>query len=256
MNKAESLTVVIAEDNPGSRQNLISCLEKAGEKAGGIEVIGAADNGCDAVDLINRKKPDLVFLDVDMPGKNGFEVLQAIDHNPGVIFVTAHEQFAVKAFDVNGIDYIVKPVALQRLEQALEKVKAAMDTDKEKLTAFLDRMMNQKTYKKRFAVKVKDQVLIIPKVEVFEFKAEDKYVFLVTDNQSYFYNATLKKLMEDLDPNKFIRVNKSHIVSIEKIIKLKRNYKLETCLVLGDQKKTTIKISKTHLKALKKRLEE
>ncbi len=251
MNHADQISIIIAEDNPGSSQNLLSCLANIKN----TNVVGVADNGNEAVKIVNQKKPDLMFLDVDMPGKNGFEVLQTIDYNPGVIFVTAHEQFAVKAFEVNGIDYIVKPVTQKRLEQALDKARSRVDNNKDELLVCLKNMLNKKEFKKRFAVKTKDQVYIIPTEEIFEFKAEDKYVFLCTFDNSFFYNATLKQLTQELDPQAFVRVNKSHIVSIDKIKKLKKNYKLETCLVLRDQKKTTIKISKSHLGTLKKSLE-
>lgn len=251
MRNPDTIRVVIAEDNPASRKNLLACLGKTEQ----VKIVGVSENGCDAVTLIDREKPDLVFLDVEMPGKNGFEVLQTIAHEPGVIFVTAHENFAVKAFEVNGIDYLVKPVSQERLDAALEKAKKSLGTKNKDIWNRLSTLVSPKSYKKRFTVTVKDQIYIIPREEIFGFKAEDKYVFLSTRKKTYFYNATLKQLIQYLDPDAFIKVNKSHIVAIDKIKKLKKNFKFETCLVLDDDKETTIKISKNHLSALKEKLE-
>lgn len=251
MKTPDSITAIIAEDNPASSKNLLSCLEKTDQ----IKVIGAVDNGNDAVALINQEKPDIVFIDVEMPGKNGFEILQAVEHDPAVIFVTAYEKFAVKAFEVNGIDYILKPVTQERLNKALDKAKRSLGVKNEDVKTLITKLLNQRSYRKRFTVKVRDQIYIIPKEEVFGFKAEDKYVFLCTHSKTYFYNTTLKDLVKNLDPNAFIRVSRSNIVAINKIKKLKKNFKLETCLILDDDKNTTIKISKNYLSSLKNKLE-
>lgn len=151
MNK-DVFNAAVIEDNPGSRDNLLACLEKNSR----INVIGSADNGDDGIALINREKPDLVFLDVEMPGKNGFEVLEALHHEPGVIFVTAHEKFAVRAFEVNSIDYIVKPVTRERVDMAVERAGNAIHLGKADLLAALSDLLKKKNGKKRFTVKALD----------------------------------------------------------------------------------------------------
>jgi len=251
MTGRNKINIVIAEDNEASRKNLMSCLEEIEQ----VSIAGIAENGNEAVRLIEEKKPDIVLLDVEMPGKDGFEVLQSLEHDPGIIFITAHEKFAVKAFEVNGIDYIVKPVEKNRLKKAIERAKESIGMKKENLYALVSELVQPTKPKKRFTVKVKDQVYIIPANEVFRFKAEDKYVFLCTTDKEYFYNATLKELAQTLDPDFFVKVNKSNLVALDKIRKLKKNFKLDTCLVLDDEKSTTIKISKTHLTVLRKKLE-
>ncbi|MCP4021435.1 MAG: response regulator transcription factor [Desulfobacteraceae bacterium] len=251
MSNPEKITIVVAEDNKASRLNLLSCLEKIEN----VNVIGIAKNGSDAVQQIDEKKPDLVLLDVEMPGKDGFEVLQSLKHNPGVIFVTAHEKFAVQAFEVNGIDYIVKPVVQERLEKAIERARESLGNQDQNIIKLVSELMLPKKARKRFTVKVKDQVYIIPVQEVCRFKAEDKYVFLCTREKEFFLNATLKSLIQTLDPDTFVKVNKSNIIAIDKIKKLKKNYRLETCLVLDDDKQTVIKVSRNHLPALKAKLE-
>ncbi len=251
MTSHDRLNVVVVEDNPDSMDNLLGCL-KANVS---VHVAGTADNGDDGIALINKEAPDLVFLDVEMPGKNGFEVLEALTVSPGIIFVTAHEQFAAKAFEVNGIDYIVKPVSQRRVDQAIEKAKKSIALDRVDLLSVLSGVLSPTSFRKRFTVKLGDQIYIIRREEVFCFKAEDKYVFLCTRDKEYFYNSTIKELVNELHPDDFIRVNRSHIVAIDKIRKLKKNYKLQTCLVLDDERKTLVPISKKYLSQLKSKLD-
>ncbi len=116
-------------------------------------------------------------------------------------------------------------------------------------------MLSPTSFRKRFTVKLGDQIYIIRREEVFCFKAEDKYVFLCTRDKEYFYNSTIKELVNELHPDDFIRVNRSHIVAIDKIRKLKKNYKLQTCLVLDDENKTLVPISKKYLSQLKSKLD-
>lgn len=255
MTSHDRLNVVVVEDNPDSMDNLLDCLKAST----GVHVAGTADNGDEGIALINKEQPDLVFLDVEMPGKNGFEVLEALTASPGIIFVTAYEKFAAKAFEVNGIDYIVKPVSQRRVDQAIEKAKKSMTlnimTDRIELLSALSGVLSPPSYRKRFTVKLGDQVYIIRNKEVFCFKAEDKYVFLCTRDKEYFYNSTIKDLVDELHPDDFCRVSRSHIVAIDKIRKLKKNYKLQTCLVLDDEHNTSIPISKKYLSRLKSKLD-
>lgn len=251
MHVDQILKVVVVEDNPDAMANLLECLAANPS----VRVAGTADNGEEGIALINETAPDLLFLDVEMPVKNGFEVLEAIRCSPGVVFVTAYDRFAVKAFEVNGIDYIVKPVSQARVDTAVNRARDAMAVTRADLMAALAGLAPKKSFRKRFTVKTGDQIYIIPREEVFGFKAEDKYVFLCTRDREYFYSATLKQLMEELDPEAFCRVNKSSIVAIDKIRKLKKNYRLQTCLVLDDDKGTTIRVSRNRLAELKARLD-
>lgn len=247
----DPLNVVVVEDNPDSMDNLLTCLKANAS----VRIIGTAANGDDGIVLINKEQPDLVFLDVEMPGKNGFEVLEALTVSPAVIFVTAYERFAAKAFEVNGIDYIVKPVSQRRVDQAIYRANRSLTLDRIELLSALSNLLSPPSFKKRFTVKLGDQVYIFRKEEVFYFKAEDKYVFLCTRDKEYFYNSTLKELAKTLGPDDFCKVNRSHIVAVDKIRKLKKNYKLQTCLVLDDEKKTTIPISRKYLSQVKSKLD-
>ena len=245
------INALIIEDNSESSRELISLLRDFDE----IRVVGEAQNGKEAIDLINQSKPDLVFLDIQLPGMDGFEVLQKIDHYPMIIFVTAFQQYAIKAFEVNGIDYLLKPITKTRLERAVKRVIDVNRTlDSHKIMEVMEYMLKKKRQELLFSVKEGDQILVIPLEEVYYFKAEDQYTFLYTEEKKYFYNSTLKELAAMLDADIFCRINRSCIVALNKIKKLKKGFLNEYKVILSDSRNTAIKISKNHYPELKKRL--
>ncbi len=245
------IRTLIVEDNPHALANLVDLLLDIDN----IAVIGKAADGKKAVELINEKRPDLVFLDIELPGMDGFEILKTVQYKPSTIFVTAHDVYAVKAFEANGIDYLLKPVSEERLRKAVNKVLRVNRPLTSDILRIVDETLNKKRNDERFAVKLKNQILIVPQEEVYYFNAEDKYVFLNTEDNSYFYNTTLKKLASTLDPKIFQRINKSNIVSLNKIVKLKKTLKRDYLVVLSDQKSTSIKVSRNYLTALKRGLD-
>ena len=220
-----------------------------------LSVEGEAADGLQAIKSINRQKPDLVFLDIRMPGASGFEVLEKIDANPMVIFVTAYDEYAIKAFEENAVDYILKPTSKDRLSKAVKRV---LD-----LNCRLDRMdllrlkqsLKKDSYLRRFVVKKGDEIRIFPEEEVFFFKAQDKYVFLCTEDKQFFYDLPLKELEETLDPDKFCRIHRSHIVSLDKIQRIKKWFHSEYIVELKDNVRTTLKVSRNYKAALQDRLQ-
>jgi DNA-binding LytR/AlgR family response regulator len=256
MSDSETLTsfvkikAVAVEDNIQSLKKLKSLLENFDH----IEVIGEARNGRTAIDVINTKKPDLIFLDIQLPEIDGFEVLKGIRHHPYVIFTTAHDQYAIKAFEANAVDYILKPIGKDRLKIAVERVvklNKRLDSSMMEVVEYIKRQKNRKI---RFSIKKDDCILIIPQDDVYYFKSEERYVFLCTYNRRYFYNSSIKELSESLDPDIFCRINRSYIVALDKIVKLKKNYLREYKVILNDQNNTALKVSRNHLAALKDKL--
>jgi DNA-binding LytR/AlgR family response regulator len=205
------------------------------------------------VDVIDRLQPDLVLLDIEIPGFSGLEVLQRLRHRPLVIFITAYDQYAVPAFEANAVDYLLKPFTSERLRQALSRVRERrpIDTD---LLAALQQWLKHRDYLHTFAVKNGEEILLVPENEVFFFSAEDKYVFLHTAGRRFFYDATLKELENCLDPERFLRIHKSAIVAVGKVRKLKRSLMGDYQAVLGDDKATTLRIGRSFLAAVKARL--
>lgn len=247
---SNKIDALIVEDNIESLKELKSLLSNFND----IRVVGEAQNGAEATALIDDCQPDLVFLDIQLPGMDGFDVLNRITHHPMVIFVTAYHQYAVKAFEMNGIDYLLKPITKSRLTMAVERV---MQRDKRfdpRIMEVLEYIAKKKQQEIHFSVKVGDQILIIPLEDVYYFKAEDKYTFLHTDNKRYFYNSTLKELEATLDTDIFCRINRSCIVSLNKIKKLKKGFINEYRAILCDTRNTALTISRNHCPQLKKKL--
>jgi DNA-binding LytR/AlgR family response regulator len=221
-----------------------------------LELIGEAYDGPEALNLINEKKPDLIFLDIELPEMNGFEVLKSVSHMPLVIFISAYDQYALKAFEANGIDYILKPVSKERLGSSLDKALSRKPhTEQVLLKLIREVLAEQKKHEhKRFAVKHQEQILLIPLEEICYFKAEDKYVFLHTNDKQYFYNATLRELEKVLDPEKFCRVNKSFIIAFVKIEKIKKTLDHGYKIIMNDSQRTAVKVSKNYIEHLKGQL--
>ncbi len=244
------IKAVVVEDNIQSLNKLKSLLGYFDH----IEVIGEARNGKTAIDIINTEKPDLIFLDIQLPGIDGFEVLKDIRHHPYVIFTTAHDQYAIKAFEANAVDYILKPIGKERLKIAVERVLKLNKRLDSNMMEVVEYIKKQKNRKIRFSIKKDDCILIIPQDDVYYFKAEERYVFLYTHDRRYFYNSSIKELSDSLDPDIFCRINRNYIVVLDKIVKLKKNYLREYTVILNDEHNTALKVSRNHLAALKKKL--
>jgi DNA-binding LytR/AlgR family response regulator len=244
------INTLIVEDEQHSLERLRDLLQGFKE----LRLIDTATDGLSAIKKIDGLKPDLVFLDIQMPGANGFEVLDRVTHRPMVIFVTAYDEYAIKAFEENAVDYILKPSSKERIAAAVERAIQRSQRIDTQLLESLRNALKEKKYMKRFAVKQGDEILIIPETDVFYFQAESKYIFLYTFNRRYFFEMTLKELEKSLDPALFCRVHKSTIVSLEKVRKLKKWFKSEYIIQLNDEKKSKIKVSRNFMSVLKQKL--
>jgi len=244
------LRTVIVEDEPHSLSRLKFLLADIDD----VSIIGTAESGEEAVSRIDSLKPDLVFLDIQLPGMTGFDVLARVSHRPAVIFVTAFDQYAVKAFEENAVDYLLKPTSKERVRKAVARVSRAGRAPDQKLVEKLSRLLARNRPGRVFSVKHQDEILLIPDSEVTYFKAEDKYVFLCTAEQSFFYEGTLKELEETLDPDAFVRVHKSFIVALARVKKLQKWFLNDYILVLNDAAHTQLRIGRAYLPAIRKRL--
>ncbi len=247
----DTITTLIVEDNPDACSHLKTLLKEFEE----IKLLGEAGNGKKAIQFINRSRPDLIFLDIQLPDITGFDVLTALQHTPAVVFTTAFDQYALKAFDVNGIDYLLKPVQLERLRVTIERVVQLKLRPKSQLMEIVDQILKERNKRVRFSVHQGDQILIIPQEELIYFKSDDRYLFLCTWDKNYFYNSSLKDLEKSLAPDYFCRINKSSIVSIDKIERLKKDYLSGYKVIMKDKDKTSLKVSRSCLPKLKKKLD-
>ncbi len=244
------IRTIIVEDETPSLERLKSLLQEFDE----IEIVGQAQDGPAAVKLINDSKPDLAFLDIQLPVYSSFEVLVKIEHKPTVIFITAYDEYAIKAFEENAIDYLLKPTDSQRLARAIEKVRQLNRPADEKLFTILKSIVKPIKYLDRFSVKIGDEILFIPAEDVYWFQAEDKYIFLHTAAREFIYDSTLKDLEKALNPEQFIRIHKSTIVAIDKIHKMKRTFAGKFKVQLKDAKKSGFEIGRTFVNATRERL--
>jgi two-component system LytT family response regulator len=206
-----------------------------------VQIVAECSNGFDAVKAIAEKKPDLVFLDVQMPKLSGFEVLDLLDVKPRVIFVTAYDSYAIKAFEVNAVDYLLKPFSRERFEKALLRVTGkagdeppdAIDNlirDSRSLTAPLERIL----------VRDGSRVHVIPAPMVDHIEAQDDYVTIHSGGKKYLKLERLSELEAALDPKRFVRIHRSHIVNIERLVRLETYARDSRIIVLIDGTKLPV----------------
>lgn len=233
------IRTLIIDDEPLATQIILEYLQAFPD----FEVVQVCHDGFSGLKAIQEHKPDLIFLDVQMPKLNGFELLEILENPPSIIFTTAFDAYAAKAFDVYAIDYLLKPISKTRFELAisrfLSKEKVAHQDESEGSTETMDRLV----------VKVKQEIKIIPLNEVLYLEANDDFVNIVTHQGKFIKNKTLAYFEKNLDPKVFVRVHRSYMVNLTKIAKIEAYEKEGYVLKLID--KTSIPVSKTGYPKLK-----
>ncbi len=219
-----------------------------------IEIVGEATNGTTAIQLIDKVKPDLIFLDIQMPDFNGFEVLTRINHQPLVIFTTAFEQYAIKAFQENTLDYLVKPIEESRFEKSIEKLKRwkgdKLPIDFLKLKEMFDQLQPKKEIT-AIPVKVKDKIILVRFSELVYLESQLGYVTLHTDSGAeYLAELSLIELEAKLNHD-FIRVQKSFIVNKTKIKEIVKHFNNRLIITMTDQKQSKIISGTTYINQIR-----
>jgi two-component system LytT family response regulator/two-component system response regulator LytT len=210
------IKTLLVDDETLARRELSDLLSREPD----ISIIGEANNGIEAVEAIIRLKPDLLFLDIEMPGLNGFEVINSLNNIPTVVFVTAYDQYAIRAFEVNAIDYLLKPVTAARLQQTLERARRNQQGDSplqsESLRQFLSALqLNQLSYIARLAVQKGKRVILVRLRDIIYIKVEDKLVFVYTETGRFLINKTISQLEQSLSHQGFFRINRSTILNLD-----------------------------------------
>jgi len=240
MNSTTKYRTLIADDEQPARDRLKKLLV---EHAGQIELIGEAESGIQCLEMIDRLKPDLVFLDIQMPGLNGFEVLQQASYLPVVIFCTAFDEFALKAFETNSIDYIVKPIKAERIQKSIEKLDSLkLYSDKQELLKIIERYVSQTPKKEitNIPVKLGDRMLFLRIEDISYFLADEKYVSIYTkEGKTYLCDFTLKSLEEKLADN-FLRIHRSLLVNTKRIREINKHYGSRYIVKMDDSSQTTL----------------
>jgi two-component system, LytTR family, response regulator len=236
---------LIVDDEPIARKGIRRELERDAE----IEVVGECTNGRDAVSFITSRKPELVFLDLQMPELDGFGVVEevGVERMPTVVFVTAFDEFALKAFELHALDYILKPFNSERFQKALRRAKTQInqanvkDLNERLLSAIQDSRLAEKRegYLERVVVKAGGRIFFLSVEEIDWIEAADNYVRLHAGKESHLVHGTMSKLESCLDPKLFLRVHRSTIVNVTRIRELQPLFHGEYAIKLSSGKELT-----------------
>lgn len=257
---AKKISALIVDDEQPARDELAFLLKDLLD----IEVVGQAKNGVEAVNLIRELNPQLVFLDVQIPGAGGFGVIKKLAEKkttlPHMIFVTAYDQYAVQAFEVNAIDYLLKPIARPRLERAVAKVRRMIETadsTRDRIDRLVDMLEKgrQGSPMSKLIVKTAGRLHLVDADDVIYASIEDGVISIVTkdfEGQSNF--RTVEELQANLDPQVFWRVHRSFLININRIKEVVPWFKSSFQLKMDDRKQTEIPVSRAQTRRLRETL--
>lgn len=245
---------LIVDDEPPARARIRALLADESD----IEVVGECEDGPSAVDAIDELRPDLVFLDVQMPDLDGFGVIEAVgpERMPATLFVTAYARHAVQAFDVNAVDYILKPFDRDRFKQALKKVKQRISDGKEpqagppgRLRSLIGEVREEGEFPERILVRAGEHHLLLKVADIRWIEAEDNYIRLhMRGSEKHLLRHTLSRFLQRLDPKRFRKIHRSIIVNLDCIKELQPWFHGDYLVHLDDG--TTLTLTRTHREAL------
>ena len=217
ISSSAKIRTLVVDDEPLARQRIIGLLKAHSE----IELVGESRNGREAIEAINRKQPDLIFLDIEMPDIDGFGVVSGMDlsYKPIIIFATAYNQYALKAFDIHAIDYLLKPYDDERFEEALELAKKQLlHRNTSKFNERLLQLVNEfsvepENHLRQFRIKFRGREKFIRTENIFYIEAEGNYLMLHHEDGRDLFRSTMGSVEKELNPNRFIRVHRSFIIN-------------------------------------------
>lgn len=242
---------IVIDDEPAARRLVKSLLQ---EHSNIVQVIEEASNGREAIQKIESLQPDLIFLDIQMPDLTGFEVIEHLSHKPNIIFTTAYEQYAIKAFETFSIDYLLKPIKEERLHQSMEKLKQfgrlnhAID-----VKGLQDIIRQFQTPQRSTALTIRtgDRIILVRYEDIVYMEAQDKYVFVFTsDGQKHLTDQSLSSLSEKL-PLTFFRIQKSYILNKDKIKEMHRHFNGRYLFIMDDKANTRLTSGRTYADAIR-----
>ena len=243
------MRTLIVDDEAPARERLKRLLAEMK----GVALAGEAEDGVQAVEMIERERPDLVLLDIQMPGLDGFEVIEALTDAPLIIFVTAYDEYAIHAFEVNALDYLLKPFSRARLEKSIRRAQAALAEEQvsaARLRPLLESLAAQGCYLTRLAVRDRERIRVLDVDEADWIGVEGEQVVVHIGDQTYPVRRTLAELETRLDPTAFFRAHRSAIVNLDRVQEVipwfKGSHKL--LLVSGAQ----VDLSRVQARALRK----
>lgn len=216
------IRTLIVDDEAPARRRLRHVLGDEPD----VEIVGECRDGPDAVAAIRHDSPDVVFLDVRMPEMSGFDVLEAVgvEAVPVVVFVTAHGEYAVEAFDARALDYLLKPFSRARFAETMQRVREALGEDalRRRLARELRALLDEEAGERRLVIRAADRVVFLEESEIDRIEGAGNYIRIHAGDRSYLYRETLKGILNRLDPDRFLRVHRSHIVRLDGIREMRQ----------------------------------
>jgi two-component system LytT family response regulator len=245
-----SITCVIVDDEKLARDLLREYIQQIPD----LEILGEASKGKEAVEVIDKLTPDLIFLDVQMPGMNGFDVLDEINHDPYVIFCTAYDQYALKAFEKNAVDYILKPLDQERFKLGVERAISRMKVEQNNVGELLRNLKteNKTSYDSHIFVQKSEKLLNLPVEEIVYLEASGDYTILTTKNDQFVSSSGIGKLEEILNPEIFIRVHRSTIININSLKEIEKHFNGGMVVKMLNGK--SFPVSRTYAKLIRKKV--
>ena len=243
------ISCVIVDDEKLARDLLSVFLEKFPD----IEIQATCKNGAEAVEKIDKHKPDLVFLDVHMPGMNGLDVLDNVDHEPSVIFTTAYDQYAITAFEKNAVDYLLKPIDETRFGESISRFIDSKSGQKQDMQTLLSELSSKSSsYKTAIFVQKSEKYFKINTEDIMYLEASGDYTVISANNEQYVSSRGISKLEDKLSPELFIRIHRSTIVNQEHLAQIEKHFNGGMIAKMKNGK--TFPISRSYVKRIKERI--
>ncbi len=241
------ITCIIVDDEKLARDLLCEFLESHDQ----IEVAATCKNGTEAIKSIEKIKPDLLFLDIHMPGINGFDVLEYISYQPNVIFTTAYDQYAVRAFEKNAVDYLLKPIDEKRFAEALDRVISRKKEASPDLKHLLDELSARALpgYSESIFVQKSDKYYRINVDDILYFEASGDYTVISTSNEQYVSSKGISKLESKLDQTLFLRIHRSTIINQNHLSEVEKHFNGGMIAIMQNGK--TFPISRSYVKKIR-----
>ncbi len=243
-------TCIIIDDEKLARDLLKEFLESFDQ----IEILTECSKGSEAVEKIDKLKPDLIFLDVQMPGMTGFDVLEEIDHEPIVIFTTAYDQYAIKAFEKNAVDYVLKPLDEERFRLAVNRALKRKKQEQNNIEELLKSIKgdSKSSYESHIFVQKSEKLFNLPVEEIIFLEASGDYTIITTKTDQFVSSSGIGKLEEILSPETFIRVHRSTIINLNFLKEIERHF--NGGMVVKMQNGKSFPVSRTYAKLIRKKV--
>jgi len=248
------IRVFLVDDEALALKRLSRLLTETGR----VEMAGSSTDPVEAVPAILRTRLDALFLDIEMPGMSGFEMLAKLDPQPVIVFTTAYDRYALQAFGVNSADYLLKPIERAALDRALDKIERLLrgGEPRQEIAELLQRLRATAPpeYPSRIASRLGERVELVDLARVTHFFAADKLTYAATGTRNYIVDQTIQELEQKLDPRKFFRIHRATLLNLDHVHDLHAWFGGKMLVRLKDDKKTELAISRDRVKALKQQL--